>query len=67
MGFINFAGYYIFLKALATGPLSIVVAITGMYFIVPIILSIIIYKEKLTFGRMAAIFLTGASVILLRH
>jgi drug/metabolite transporter (DMT)-like permease len=67
MGLINFAGYYTFLKALSIGPLSIVIAIISLHFVIAILLSLLIYKEKLTPSRIAGISLTILSVILLRH
>ena len=66
MGLINFAGYYAYLKALSTGPLSIITSITGMHFIIAIILSALIYREKLTPSRILGISLTVVSVILLK-
>jgi drug/metabolite transporter (DMT)-like permease len=66
MGTINFAGYYSYLKALSTGPLSIITSITGMHFIIAIILSGLIYKEKLTPSRILGISLTVVSIILLK-
>ena len=66
MGIINFAGYYSFLKALSMGPLSIIVSISGMHFIIAIILSALIYKEKLTPSRILGISLTIISIIMLR-
>jgi len=66
MGLINLAGYYSFLKALSTGPLSIIASITGMHFVISIILSALIYKEKLTLLRILGMFLTVLSIILLR-
>lgn len=66
MGLINFAGYYSFLKALSTGPLSIIASITGMHFVIAIILSALIYRERLTATRMLGISLTIVSIILLR-
>ena len=67
MGLINFAGYYTFLKALSIGPLSIVIANIGLHFVIAILLSVMIYKEKLTPPIIAGISLTILSVILLRH
>lgn len=67
MGLINFAGYYAFLKALSMGPLSIVIALISLHFVIAILLSALIYKEKLTPPRIAAISLTILSIILLRH
>jgi len=66
MGLINFVGFYAFLKALSMGPLSIIASITGMHFVIAIILSLLIYREKLTPLRILGISLTIASVILLR-
>lgn len=66
MGFINFAGYYSFLRALSEGPLSIIASITGMHFVIGISLSALIYKEKLTMPRILCIFMTIVSIILLR-
>jgi len=66
MGLINLAGFYAFLKALSMGPLSIVVSITGMHFVIAIVLSAWVYKEKVTLSRLCCIVLTILSIILLR-
>lgn len=66
MGLINFAGFYVFLKALAVGPLSIVVSVTGMHFVIAVVLSVILYREKITFTRALGIVLTVVSVFFLR-
>jgi len=66
MGLINLAGFYSFLKALSLGPLSIIASITGMHFVIAIILSAVIYKEKLTASRILGVILTIISIILLR-
>ena len=67
IGIVNFAGYYAFLKALSIGPLSIVISIIGLHFVIAILLSVLIYKEKLTPSIVAGISLTILSVILLRY
>jgi drug/metabolite transporter (DMT)-like permease len=67
IGIVNFAGYYAFLKALSIGPLSIVISIIGLHFVIAILLSVLIYKEKLTLSIMTGISLTILSVILLHH
>jgi drug/metabolite transporter (DMT)-like permease len=67
MGLINFAGYYTFLKALAIGPLSIVIAILSLHFVIAILLSVLIYREKLNPSRITGIALTVLSIILLRY
>ena len=67
IGIVNFAGYYALLKALSIGPLSIVISIIGLHFVIAILLSILIYKEKLTPSVITGISLTILSVILLRY
>jgi drug/metabolite transporter (DMT)-like permease len=66
MGFINFAGFYAFLAALSSGPLSLVITVTGMHFAVAVLLSVIVYKEKIAFTQAIAIVLTMVSVFFLR-
>ncbi len=66
MGFINLAGYYTLLKALAAGPLSIIASIVGMHFVIAVVLARIIYKETLTRTRVIGILLTLFSIVLLR-
>jgi drug/metabolite transporter (DMT)-like permease len=66
MGLINLAGFYCYLKALTTGPLSIITSITAMHFVIAIILSTLIYKEKLNRWRITGILLSMTSILLLR-
>jgi drug/metabolite transporter (DMT)-like permease len=66
MGLINFAGFYAFLAALSVGPLAVIVSITGMHFVIAVMLSVILYKEKLGPRRVMGIALTVASVLFLR-
>jgi len=66
MGVLNVAGYYAYLEGLARGPLSLVTVITGMHFVVAILLSILIYRERMTPIRLLGITLTIISLILLR-
>ncbi len=66
MGMVNFVGFYSLLRALSTGPLSIIISITGMYFVIAIILSTVIYKEHLNRLRLAGIVLTVISITLMR-
>ncbi len=66
MGLINLAGFYCYLKALTTGPLSIVTSITAMHFVIAILLSALIYRERLNSWRITGIFLTMTSILLLR-
>jgi drug/metabolite transporter (DMT)-like permease len=66
MGVLNVAGYYAYLEGLARGPLSLVTVITGMHFVVAIVLSILIYRERMTPIRLLGITLTIISLVLLR-
>jgi drug/metabolite transporter (DMT)-like permease len=65
MGILNFFGYYAFLMALSMGPLSLVASITGMHFVVSVLLSILIYRERLSSARVVGFFLTILSIVLL--
>ncbi len=66
MGMINFVGFYTFLEALSVGPLSIIVSITGMHFVIAVLLSVIVYKEKLNRVRILSMTLAIASILFLR-
>lgn len=66
MGVVNFIGFCSFLKALSQGPLSVIAAVTGMHFVISVILSVLIYREKLTLRRFIALLATAIAVILLR-
>jgi len=66
MGLINFVGFYTFLTALSVGPLSIIVSITGMHFVIAVLLSVIVYREKLSKMRILGLCLTVVSIVFLR-
>jgi len=66
MGLINFVGFYTFLTALSVGPLSIIVSITGLHFVIAVLLSVIVYKEKLSRTRILGMALAVASILFLR-
>lgn len=66
MGLLNFAGFYAFLTALTTGPLSVIAAITGMHFVIAIVLSMLIYKEKISRIGIAGVCMTIISILLLK-
>ena len=66
MGATNFVGFYAFLQALTCGPLSLIAPITGMHFVIAILFSVLIYKERLTATRTAGVALTILSIIFLR-
>jgi drug/metabolite transporter (DMT)-like permease len=65
MGGFNFAGFYAFLYALERGPLSLIAAIVGMHFVIAIVLSKVIYHEKIKPVGLVGIVLTVISIILI--
>jgi drug/metabolite transporter (DMT)-like permease len=67
MGFLNFAGFYAFLSALESGPLSLIATIASLHFVISIVLSAIIFREKIKPVGMAGILLTIISILLLRR
>lgn len=66
MGLFNFVGFYMYLKALSIGPLSIIATLMGMHFLIAIILSAIIYNEKLKAKTVLGILLAIVAVVFLR-
>ncbi|PTN36906.1 DMT family transporter [Desulfonatronum sp. SC1] len=66
MGLLNLAGFYLFLKALALGPLAIVASINGMHFLVAVVLSVLIFREKLNPSRLLGLALAIVAIVLLR-
>jgi drug/metabolite transporter (DMT)-like permease len=66
MGILNVVGFYAYLEGLARGPLSLVTVITGMHFVVAVILSLLIHRERMTVLRACGILLAVASLFLLK-
>lgn len=66
IGILNFLGYFLVLNAFATGPLSLIQGISSNSFVIPIILSIIVYKEKFTYKNAIVLFLAILSIILIK-
>jgi drug/metabolite transporter (DMT)-like permease len=66
MGLLNLGGFYLFLKALALGPLSIVAVVNGMHFLVPVLLAAIVFKERLNASRLLGLLLALAALWLLK-
>jgi drug/metabolite transporter (DMT)-like permease len=66
MGILNVMGYYAYLEGLSRGPLSLVTVITSMHFVVAVVLSILIYRERPTPLGIIGIVLTIVSLVLLR-
>ena len=66
MGGFNFAGFFAFLYALENGPLSLIASIVGMHFVIAIVLSALLYHEKIKPIGCIGILLTILSIILIR-
>ena len=66
VGILNFAGYFLVLSAFATGPLSLIQGISSNSFIIPIILSIIVFKEKFNYKNAIVLIFAILSVILIK-
>jgi len=65
IGVVNFLGFISLLRAFALYSLSIIATLVSLSFIVPIVLSMIIYKEKITLARVTGVALAvGAAVLL---
>jgi len=67
MGILNFFGFYAFLEALTRGPLSVITMITGMHFVIAILLSAWLFHEKLTLRRGVGLGLTLLAVVVLKQ
>lgn len=66
VGLINFAAFVALLQALKTGPLSIIVPVVGMNFVLANILAVIFYREKLTLLKTAGILMAVLSLLLMK-
>ena len=66
IGILNFAGYFLVLSAFATGPLSLIQGISSNSFIIPIILSIIVFKEKFNYKNAIIVILSIISILLIK-
>ncbi len=67
IGILNFLGYVLVLKAFAAGSISLVQPIFALSILLPIFLSAIIYREKLTLIRILSIGLSLAAVLLIKN
>lgn len=66
-GLLNFLTFYFFVKAVTLWDnLWVVYTIQSLYIVIPIILSIIFYKEHFDMKKLIAIILTVATVFFLK-
>ena len=66
IGVLNFAGYNLVLKAFAEGSMALVQPVFALSILIPIFLSAIIYRERLTLIRAVSIALSLASILLIK-
>jgi len=67
IGILNYFGYRLVLGAFASGSMSLVQPILALSILIPIFLSALVYKEKLTILRLVSIGLTLASILLIKN
>lgn len=65
IGATNFIGFYLFMKALASGPLSVVSIINSLSVLIAIVLSAIVYKEKITWKKSLEIIFAFVAIYLM--
>ncbi len=66
IGLLNYFGYKLILAAFAAGSMSLIQPVLALSILIPISLSIVIYKEKLTLLRIICVGLTLASILLIK-
>lgn len=66
IGILSFVGYYLVLSAFEKGPLSVIQGISSNSFVIPIVLSIIIFREKLNYKKAIVVLLAVLSIVLLK-
>ncbi|MGD9873807.1 MAG: DMT family transporter [Kiritimatiellia bacterium] len=65
IGSLNYAGYFLVLKGFGLGPISLVQAILSMSMVIPIALSYLFYRERLSPANKIAIALAVISAVLI--
>ena len=66
MGLVNFGAFFALLKAMERGPLSIIIPVVGMNFVIANILASLVYREKLTWLKATGILMTILSLLLMK-
>ncbi len=66
IGLVNFGAFFALLQAMARGPLSIIIPVVGMNFVVANILAAVFYREKLTWVKGLGILMTVISLALMK-
>ncbi len=66
IGILNFTGYLCVLNAFETGPLTLIQGISSNSFVIPIILSIIVFKEKFGWKNFIVVILAIITIIIIK-
>ncbi len=66
IGVLNLAGFYCYLRALSLGPLAVVASINGMHFVVAVVLSMLLYRERPSGMVLSGLGATMAALVLLK-
>jgi len=66
IGLVNFGAFFSLLQAMETGPLSIIIPVVGMNFVIANILAAVVYREKMTALKAAGILMTVFSLLLMK-
>ena len=67
IGVFNFASFFTVMSALKVGPASVIFPIIGLNMLITVFLTVIIYHEKVTYQRLAALVLSIVAIVLLRQ
>ena len=66
IGILNFVGYLALLTSYRTGEVSVIQPIFSTSIVIPIVLSAVVFKERMTTRQILAVFLTIISIVLLK-
>ena len=66
IGLVNFGAFFALLQAMVRGPLSIIIPVVGMNFVIANILAAVFYREKLTWVKGLGILMTVISLALMK-
>lgn len=67
IGIFNFTSFFTVMNALKIGPASVIFPIIGLNMLVTILLTVVIYHEKVTAQRLIALILSIAAILFLRQ
>lgn len=66
MAGLNLVGFYLLLLALETGPLAVIAPLTGLHFVIAIMLAAVVYRERPSLPNMAGMVMAIVAVLLMK-